>query len=130
MLSFREPLELSLLIPCAADGAGETVDLSGTLHVVLHMTTDGHGGVHIREHFNPQGVSGYGQTTGGKYQATGVTVEQLNATIGVQSTFINNFRVIGPGRGNDFIVHENFHVTVNANGTVTANVGNTTTSCT
>ena len=34
-------------------------------------------------------------------------------------TFVNNFRIIGQGPGNNFLVHEVFHITINANGDVT-----------
>ncbi len=36
---------------------------------------------------------------------------------------MNNFRIIGQGEGNNFLIHVNGHFTVNANGEVTvANV--------
>jgi hypothetical protein len=50
------------------------------------------GGVHAAAHFQPQGISGIGQTTGEKYQGTGVTQDEFNARIGVEETFVNNFR--------------------------------------
>jgi hypothetical protein len=31
---------------------------------------------------------------------------------------VNNFRIIGQGRGNNFLVHENVHLTITANGDV------------
>ena len=34
-------------------------------------------------------------------------------------TFVNNFRIIGQGSGNNFLVHETLHITVNADGTIT-----------
>ena len=39
------------------------------------------------------------------------------------ATFVNNFRWIGPGRGNNFLSHQTFHVTVNANGVTTVVCG-------
>jgi hypothetical protein len=33
---------------------------------------------------------------------------------------VNNFRIIGQGKGNNFLVHENLHLTINANGVATA----------
>jgi hypothetical protein len=114
------PIDLIFFVACANGGAGEEVALSGSLHDLFHVTLDGSGGLHVKTHSNPQGISGIGLTTGAKYQATGVTQEQFNAKIGEQDTFINNFRLIGQGPGNNFLVHENFHVTVNANGVVTS----------
>jgi hypothetical protein len=73
------------------------VFLTGNLHVLLRFTMDQAGGIHVASHFQPQGIIGVGQTTGDKYQATGVTQDQFNAKVGVEETFINNFRIIGPG---------------------------------
>jgi hypothetical protein len=44
-------------------------------------------------------------------------------------TFVNNFKIIGQGPGNNFLVHQNVHITVNANGTLTASVDNFSTEC-
>ena len=123
------PINISVFVPCAAGGAGEVVDLSGTLHVLFHTTIDDSGGFHSKFHFQPQGVSGTGLTTGDKYQGTGVTQGTFNCKVGFESTFVNNFKIIGQGPGNNFLVHENFHVTVNANGEVTAFVDNFSIEC-
>jgi hypothetical protein len=42
---------------------------------------------------------------------------------------VNNFRIIGQGTGNNFLVHETFHITVNADGTMTASVDNFSVDC-
>ncbi len=67
------PVNIPVFIPCAAGGTGELVVLSGDLHVLVRFTRSKSGGVHAAAHFQPQGISGVGQTTGEKYQATGVT---------------------------------------------------------
>jgi hypothetical protein len=72
---------------------------------------------------------GIGQTTGDKYQATGVTQDQFNAKVGVEETFINDFRIIGQGNGNNFLIHETFHITINANEIPTASVDNFSVDC-
>src|SRR3989442_10493065 len=56
------PLAISVLVPCANGGAGEVVDVSGTLHVLLHFTLSDSGRVTLKEHFQPQGASGVGGT--------------------------------------------------------------------
>ena len=83
----------------------------------------------IKTHTQPQGISGQGLTTGDKYQATGVTQDQFNVTVGQEETFVNNFRMIGQGPGNNFLVHETFHITINADGTVTTVVDNFGADC-
>ncbi len=125
------PISLQVFIPCANGGAGEVVDISGTLHDVFAVTIDGNN-MHFVTVDNPQGISGTGETTGVKYQGTGVTRSDLNvqnAGFPVSNTFVNNFRIIGQGPGNNFLVHENLHVTISANGTVTAYHDNFTFEC-
>ena len=123
------PINIFVFVPCAAGGAGEDVDLSGTLHVLFHITIDDSGGFHSKFHFQPQGVSGTGLTTGDKYQGTGVTQDTFNGKVGFESTFVNNFKIIGHGPADNFLVHNTFHITVNANSTVTAFVDNFSIEC-
>jgi len=130
MQNFQIPINLSVLVPCADGGAGEVVDLSGDLHVLLHVTLHDDGRFVFKEHFQPQGISGTGEVTGDKYQATGVTQDiTVRGRVGVTTTAVNNFRIIGQGPGNNLLVHVTFHVTVNANGTATAEVNNVRVGC-
>jgi len=39
-------------------------------------------------------------------------------------TLANNSRIIGPEQGNNFLVHETYHITLNANGEVAAEMDN------
>jgi hypothetical protein len=105
------------------------VDLSGTLHVLFHTTLDGNGGFHTLIHRQPQGVTGIGLTTGDIYQGTGVTETHLNGVVGEEQTVVNNFRLIGHGPGNNFLLHGTMHVTVNANGVATAYVSDLAVEC-
>lgn len=125
----KVPVNIPVFIPCAAGGAGELVVLQGNLHVLLRFTVSANGTIHTAAHFQPQGISGVGQTTGDKYQGTGVTQDEFNATVGHEETFIDNFRIIGQGNGNNFLVHQTFHITFNANGTVTAFVNMLSVDC-
>ena len=124
-------ISLQVVVPCAAGGAGETVDLSGPLHVLMSFTINGNN-VSGVQHFQPQGISGTGETTGAKYQATGVTSTtfQMSLQNGQASeTFINRFDIIGQGPGNNFRVHETAHITFKAGGTVTVNFNNFNVEC-
>jgi len=114
------PIDLLVFIPCANGGLGEDVELTGYLHDLFHITSDGNGGFHVKTHDDPQGISGVGSITGVKYQGTGVTQSHFNLNVGEQETDINNFRIIGQGPGNNFLVHDDFHVSINANGVVTS----------
>ena len=122
------PIDLAVFVPCANGGVGEDVLLSGNLHDLIHVTVNDNS-VHVKTHDQPQGISGTGVVTGDKYQGTGVTQDEFNTSFGMEETFINNFRIIGQGPGNNFLVHENFHITINANGTVTASHDNFTVDC-
>jgi hypothetical protein len=125
------PIEFLDFVPCADGGAGEYVLVSGYLHILITTTVDANGGFHGKTHFQPQGMSGVGLTTGASYRATGVMQEHFNSSAGetISETFVNNFRLIGPGRGNDLLVHQAVHVTTNANGDVTADVFNSRIQC-
>ena len=125
----KVPIDLFVFVPCAAQGAGEFVQVSGPLHVLFTTTIDDRGGFHSKFHNQPQGVSGTGETTGDKYNATGVTQGTFNGTVGSEETFVNNFKIVGQGPGNNFMIHETFHVTVNANGALTAFVDQTSIVC-
>lgn len=129
--SLRVPLDMLIFIPCAAGGAGEDVAFEGTLHLLTHVTTNGSSGL-FRFHAQPQGVSGTGQTTGVRYSATGVTqdTQRFSLVNGSSSfTFVNNFRLIGQGVGNNLLIHQLFHVTYNASGELTAEVDKASFEC-
>src|SRR5262245_32680760 len=95
----KATVTLLVNIPCA----GELALLTGELHMLTTQETDSNGGIHLKTHFQPQGISGVGIVTGDKYQATGVTQEHINDHSGpaFEDTFVNNFRIIGQGPGNN-----------------------------
>ena len=73
-----------------------------------------------------------GAITGDTYQPTGVTQGTFNGSLqnGLYTeTVVNNYRIIGSGPGNNLIVHETFHITVNANGDTTVTHDNLTIDC-
>src|SRR5262249_16500737 len=124
-------ITLSVFIPCAAGGAGEIVDLSGPLHTLLTFTINNNNASGVI-HFQPKGISGTGETTGLKYQATGVTSTSFEFSFQnghVIQTFINRFDIIGQGRGNNFRIQETAHITLNADGTVTVFFDNFIVEC-
>jgi hypothetical protein len=120
------PITLVVDIPCA----GELVVLNGPLHILSTLTFDRAGGFHMVAHFQPQGIRGLGQLSGTKYHATGITEFQTNAkAVPFETSFVNNFKIIGQGPGNNLLIHENFHLTVNANGRLTALIDNSSSEC-
>src|SRR6516164_9457315 len=122
---------ISAFIPCADGGAGEVVDLNGPLHTLISFTINGNN-VSGYFHFQPQGISGTGETTGLKYQATGITQQSFKSSLQngqANLTFVNNFRIIGQEPGNNYLVHETMHITVNADGVATVSHDNFSVDC-
>jgi hypothetical protein len=125
------PFAQAVLVPCANGGAGEIVLIEGTLHIQQHVTINDNR-ANIKIHTQPQGASGVGLVTGDSYQGTGVTQEQDSIPItngAFEFSFVNNFRLIGQGTDNNLQVHQNVHVTVDANGVVTTVVDNLSVDC-
>src|SRR5215471_45324 len=121
------PFAAAVLIRCVP----EVVVLTGELHILITQEVDSDGGIHVKTHFQPQGISGLGTVTGVKYQGTGERQEHFNvrSSPAIEDTFVNNFRIIGQGPGNNLLVQTTSHITVDANGVVTANVVNASTEC-
>jgi hypothetical protein len=116
-------LAIAVFVPCANGGAGEFVLLEGPLHVNQTLTmNDNH--YSFSENNNPQGIKGLGQITGDAYNAVGKTSYSFNFDIDdslpTVFTYVNRFHVVGPGPGNDFYVKQTEHLTINANGEITA----------
>ncbi len=122
--TFDVPISLSVFVPCAAGGAGEVVDISGPLHVTISVTVNRNEGA-FTENLNPQDIVGTGETTGDTYHATGNTQVTANASLikfPLEFSFVDNFDLIGTtSTAGTLIIHETVHVTINANGTFTAN---------
>jgi hypothetical protein len=117
----KTDINLSVFVPCAVGGVGEIIDLSGPLHTLISTTLTGNS-VSGYFHFQPQGLSGTGETTGAKYNGTGVTEQSFKSSLQngqANLTHVNNFRIIGQGAGNNYLVHETLHITINADGTLT-----------
>ena len=124
--NIRVPLDLSVTIPCT----GDTVQLTGPLHILVTSTVNNNT-VSGSELFQPEGVTGTDLTTGAQYQGTGETRDNFSASLinaQAQFTFVNNFKIIGHDSAS-YLVHENTHLTINANGTVTASVDNLSITC-
>ncbi len=127
----KADIALTVYVPCAAGGVGEIVDLSGSFHTLITYTINGNN-VSGTYHFQPQGISGVGETTGDKYQATGVTSQSFKGSLQngqYSSTYVNNFRIIGQGPGVNYLVHETLHFTINADGTQTVYHDNLSVEC-
>ena len=125
------PINATFFVPCANDGAGESIQVTGDIHALFHFTSnDNH--TTIKSHSQPQGVIGVGLTTGDTYHGTGVsqsttTFQSDGATN--EATVIVNSRFIGPGPGNNLQVHNVLHATFNNNGELTSSHFTTSIDC-
>jgi hypothetical protein len=105
--------------------------LTGLLHTLVHRTVNANR-ISMTVQSQAQGISGVGLITGESYRGTGVTRQHFghSSTDGqVEETFINNFRIIGPGPNNNFLVHNTLHVAMNASGELTSHVENVSVDC-
>ena len=118
--------------PCANGGEGELVTVMGDIQFLYHFNQDPAGGYHGTSEVRYQGISGVGATSGDAYQITGGGGGSWNASISglpYTDTYTERFQVIGQGPGSDFTVHYRVHITVNANGEVTATPSDWSVEC-
>jgi hypothetical protein len=110
---------------------GDVIHISGTLLTIFTETATPSGGFIVSLHFQPQGIMGVDLTTGTNYVATGLTrdIVVVSPAGGFTETFVNQFHIQATTGAESFIVSEVFHITVNANGDVTAFVDNFSSTC-
>lgn len=114
-------------LPCT----GEVVTVEGPLHILLHAAVNGNR-LNLQEQYNPMGLSGYGESSGDAYRATGA--EHLFTTYAVEGYPVNLGRVVryqfvGTGTAANFFLKQTQHLTVNANGEVTSSVDTFVLTC-
>ena len=100
----------------------ENILLTGSLNVV---STTANNNTILQ--FHPQGITGIGQTTGTTYRGTGGTIYIVYHPNDDQThTYVNNFNIIATKKtGISSIEHLVLHITVNAQGEITADVNPT-----
>ena len=117
--------------PCAGGRFGEIVVFTGNQHLVFSQTSTANGHLSTMIHWNADDVTGIGQYTGFAYRATGVTQDHVvsNAPLPYTETMTNNYHIIGQGQATNMDLKETTHVTVDANGNVSAWVTDYTFVC-
>jgi hypothetical protein len=113
--------DFEVFIPCANGGAGDTVTLNGRLHVLITFTINRN---HLSgtDHFQPQDLRGT-DTEGHAYHGVGITRDAFSASLvngQFNTTFVNNFYIVGTAGAPSYRAHETFHITVTAKGKLTA----------
>jgi hypothetical protein len=117
------PLAGAVFNPCN----GETVSFQGTDHETIHETIDKAGGFHLSIHDNIH-VTAVGDQ-GNTYVGNQVDNFTVNAKVGEEETSTFSFSEISRGSAPNFVVKALFHITVHADGTVSAFVDNFTAEC-
>ena len=100
-------------VPCANGGAGELV--TGTIGVHNLTTSTVNANVDAWQfQFQPHG-SLVGRITGDTYQLSGISRGAYTASLQSDDsnlTYVNRYKLIGPGPGNNLLVRETAHVTI------------------
>lgn len=113
-------------IPCANEYATGSV----RLHYFHVYNKDGK---ISKSHVQPQGGKITGENSGTEYNTVGVSQsKETMVSDGEAYTFsgIDNFHMVGTGKdGVKYKLHLNVHFTINANGDMTANSDNSSTTC-
>jgi hypothetical protein len=109
---------------------GDEVHISGDVLGTFVLTETPNGGATLITKFNPQGVTGVSLVTGALYRAVGVTTFMTVFAPGVTSdTYVNRFFLIGTGGAPKSLFSETVHVTIHADGTVSASVDKFSNTC-
>lgn len=102
---------------------GEDVFLSGELLLIFHTTIDAGGGIHSKFTLVPRHVRGVGSETGTIYKAVGGERSHFNVDADeapLNETFTTMFNLVSQGGSDNLKSKGTFHITINANGEVTA----------
>ena len=116
------------LDPCTAE---HIIITSGTLQLLVSMS-DTTSGLHLVVHGNAQGVTATGESTGDMYRLSGdFWIEENVAATGFPLVvqMVETHDVISAGSAANFLVHLVSHLTINADGSVTAAVDTASAEC-
>jgi hypothetical protein len=107
-----------VLVPCT----GDTITFTqGSLHDMFYLTVNG-SHFSMTTHDQPHNLMGT-DTSGRSYEGVGITEEHDSGSFvngQAESTFVNNFYMIGKAGAPSFKTHETFHVTFTPSGDITA----------
>jgi hypothetical protein len=131
VMNIDVPVDGVVTLTCGLDTI-EDVHVTGTLHVLFHITVDDAGGMHVDIHDNPQGTTGVGLTSGTAYHAVGsaqVMSESNGPTDQMEISHQAVFGLISEGQAANFDFVAVVHSTVNAGGDVTVDLSEIRMEC-
>lgn len=105
----------------------EEITFTGEIHGIFRTTLDGSGGFHEVFHIQIHAM-GTG-STGTEYNFSDEITQQVNGKVGLEVTSVNSFNIISKGSAPNLILFMQAHMTVNANGDVTASFDNFREDC-
>ena len=115
--------------PCMDE---DLVHVSGRLHIKISYTENDNR-ISGSAHFQPMGAKLEGVETGDEFVGTGMFKENFSSPVddrgAATTTFVSNFRILGKGAAPNLLIHQVGHITINADGTVTAEVDRTSVEC-
>jgi hypothetical protein len=113
------PIDYRVVVPCSNDAI---VRLSGTLHTTFGSHQDANDGYHVTSHSNWQGVTAINEETGEVYRfiSNGNTSFTSSASLPFTSNTVSHGAVVSAGNGIIFYLHNIYHVTMNAQGEISA----------
>lgn len=107
---------------------GEDIYFEGVFHVNISENIAANGSFHAKYHINAKGT-GVGLSSGATYQWNDSINESFNGNVGETYTFNQSWKIIGQGQAPNFKLNDHFHITINANGDVTAIVSDFSAEC-
>ncbi len=121
------PLNQTVFNPCT----GDIIPFTGNMHVVVAATEDASGGFHFDLESNVSGVTGVGVPSGTTYQGVGGFWTEFNGEppFPFEATLTDVFGLISAGSSPNFVFAITLHITVNADGTITAQVTRISITC-
>jgi hypothetical protein len=122
--NLTHPINATVLNACT----GESVVFSGNEHDLFTLTMASNGGFHADQQANYQDVQGV-DDQGNTYVIPGAEHLSLNGQVAQEETVTETVQVISRGSAPNFIMHQDEHITINADGTVTAFHDNISTVC-
>jgi hypothetical protein len=119
-VQMRLPLNQTFLNQCT----GDTITFTGTINFVIGETADVSGGFHLQFEDNVSNVTGVGVPSGIVYQGVGGDWFEANVQppFPAEFTATDVINFLSVGATPNFVANDTIHFTVNANGTVTAQV--------
>lgn len=114
--SISSPVDIVVVDSCT----NQLIHFTGVIHDTFNVTENGNK-VHVGITNNPQDVTGV-DAQGIQYHFTGVTNTDLSfakSSSDFESTFVNLFNIVSDGSSPNSLLHNNFHLTVTPDGTIT-----------